>query len=100
MVTGSWLLRPKAYRFGDIVADKRRRVHDPHMAPLTRLVEEISEGWGHRAPWFGADGADTGARAVFLHENPGRRAPSGRGSGFISAGNDDDTAANFFRMHF
>ena len=37
---------------------------------------------------------------LFLHENPGRRATSERksGSGFISADNNDDTAANFFRI--
>jgi uracil-DNA glycosylase len=40
------------------------------------------------------------ARVLFLHENPGRKATSQRssGSGFISVDNDDDTAANFFRM--
>ena len=37
---------------------------------------------------------------LFLHENPGRRATSEResGSGSISADNNDETAANFFRM--
>ena len=40
----------------------------------------------------------TGARVLFLLENPGRRATSTRGSGFISADNNDDAAANFFRM--
>jgi len=98
MVTDSRLLEPKAHRFGDVVADKRRRVHEPHVAPLTRLVEEINEGRAHRAPWFDPDGGGTGARVLFLHENPGRRATSKRGSGFISADNNDKTAANFFRM--
>lgn len=100
MVTDSRLLQPKANRFGDIVADKRRRIHDPHVAPLNRLAEEINEGRGHRAPWFDPDGGGTGARVLFLHENPGRRATSEReaGSGFISADNNDDTAANFFHL--
>jgi hypothetical protein len=100
MVTDSRLLHPKAHRFRDVVADKQRRVHDSHVAPLTRLVEEINEGRGHRAPWFDPDGGGTGARVLFLHENPGRKATSEResGSGFISADNNDDTAANFFRM--
>jgi hypothetical protein len=37
---------------------------------------------------------------LFPHENPGRRATSEResGSGSISADNNDETAANFFRM--
>lgn len=100
MVTDSRLLQPKAHRYRDVVADKERRVRDPHVAPLTRLVEEINEGRAHRAPWFDPDGGGTAARVLFLHENPGRRATSerGSGSGFISADNNDDTAANFFRL--
>jgi hypothetical protein len=35
---------------------------------------------------------------LFLLENPGRRATSAHGSGFISADNADDTAANFFHI--
>jgi uracil-DNA glycosylase len=69
------------------------------VAPLNRLVEEINAGGGaHLAPWFDPDGGGTSARVLFLLENPGRRATSARGSGFISADNDDDTAANFFRL--
>jgi hypothetical protein len=100
MVTDSRLLQPKAHRYSDVVADKRRRIQEPHVAPLTRLVEEINEGRAHRAPWFDPDGAGTGARVLFLNENPGRRATSEResGSGFISADNNDDLTANFFRM--
>jgi len=93
------LLWPKANRFPDVVADKRRRVRDRHVAPLNRLVEQINAGRGeHLAPWFDPDGGGTGARVLFLLENPGRRATSARGSGFISADNNDDTAANFFRL--
>jgi hypothetical protein len=69
------------------------------VAPLNRLVEEINAGRdAHLAPWFDPDGAGTNARVLFLLENPGRRATSARGSGFICADNADDTAANFFRL--
>ena len=100
MVTDSRLLQPKAHRFRDVVDDKRRRVHEPHVVPLNRLVEEINQGRSHRAPWFDPDGGGSGARVLFLHENPGRRATSERvsGSRFVSADNTDDTAANFFRL--
>ena len=57
----------------------------------------MNTGLEHLAPWFDPDGGGIGARVLFLHENPGRRATSARGSGFISADNNDDTAANFFR---
>jgi uracil-DNA glycosylase len=90
---------PKAHRFDDVVTDKRRRIHARHAAPLNRLVEEINAGRdAHLAPWFDPDGGGINARVLFLLENPGRRATSARGSGFISADNNDDTAANFFRL--
>jgi uracil-DNA glycosylase len=98
VITDSRLRLPKAHRFPDVVADKRRRVHDPHVAPLNRLVEEMNTGRAHLAPWFDPDGGGTSAHVLFLHENPGRRATAARGSGFISADNNDDTAANFFRL--
>jgi uracil-DNA glycosylase len=97
--TDSRLLLPKAHRCPDVVADKRRRIRARHVAPLNRLVEEINAGHDvHRAPWFDPDGGGTSARVLFLLENPGRMATSAGGSGFISADNKDDTAANFFRM--
>lgn len=99
VTTDSRLLRPKAHRFPDVIADKQRRIHDRHVAPLNRLVEQINIGRDtHVAPWFDPDGGGTSARVLFLLENPGRMATAARGSGFISADNKDDTAANFFRM--
>ena len=71
---------------------------DRHVTPLNRLVEEMNTGREHLAPWFDPDGGGTSARVLFLHEHPGRRATAARGSGFISADNNDDTAANFFRL--
>jgi uracil-DNA glycosylase len=98
VITDPRLLLPKAHQFSDVVADKRRRIHDPHVGPLNRLVEEMNAGREHLAPWFDPDGGGTSARVLFLLENPGRRATAARGSGFISADNNDDTAANFFRL--
>lgn len=99
VITDPRLLLPKAHRFPDVVADKRARIHDRHVAPLNRLVEEINAGReAHLAPWFDPDRGGTSARVLFLLEKPGRRATSARGSGFISADNNDDTAATFFRL--
>jgi uracil-DNA glycosylase len=98
MVSDSRLSMPKAHQFPDVVADKLRRIHDRHVAPLNYLVEEMNAGREHQAPWFDPDGGGTSARVLFLHENPGRGATAARGSGFISADNKDDTAANFFLM--
>jgi uracil-DNA glycosylase len=99
VTTDPRLLLPKAPYFDDVVADKRRRICDRHVAPLNRLVEAINAGRDERrAPCFDPDGGGTSARVLFLLENPGRRATAARGSGFISADNDDETAANFFRL--
>jgi hypothetical protein len=99
MVTDARLLEPKANGFTDVVADKLRRVCDPHVAPLNGLADAINGGRGeHRAPWFDPDGGGTAARVLFLLENPGRRATAARGSGFISADNNDESAATFFRV--
>lgn len=93
------LLQPKAHRFADVVADKERRIHEAHVAPLNRLAGKINaERGAHLVPWFDPDGGGISARVLFLGENPGRRAAPGRGSGFISADNDDDSAASFFRL--
>jgi hypothetical protein len=65
------LLWPKAHRFPEVVADKRRRVHDRHVAPLNRLVDQMNAGRDeHLAPWFDPDGGGTGARVLFLLEKP------------------------------
>jgi uracil-DNA glycosylase len=99
VTTDPRLLQPKAHRFADVIADKQRRIRDRHVAPLNDLVEQINARRDARAaPWFDPDGAGISARVLFLLENPGRRATAARGSGFISADNKDDTAANFFRM--
>ena len=45
------LLWPKAHRFPEVVADKRQRVHDHHVAPLNRLVEQMNAGrYEHLGP--------------------------------------------------
>ena len=68
------LLEPKAHRFPDVIADKLRRLFDPHVAPLNELARKINAGLEHLAPWFDPDGGGTGARVLFLLENPGRMA--------------------------
>lgn len=49
-------------------------------------------------PWFDPSGGGAAARILILLEAPGRRASSGRGSGFISIDNNDATAANMFNL--
>jgi hypothetical protein len=65
------LLWPKAHRFPEVVADKRRRVHDRHVAPLNRLAEQINAGRDeHLAPWFDPYGGGTGAPCCSCSRTP------------------------------
>jgi uracil-DNA glycosylase len=91
-------VKPGAHRNRAVVAEKLRRLDEPHVKPLNDLAREISETTGHPTPWFDPDGGGIHARALFLLETPGRQASREAGSGFISADNADPTAENFFRI--
>ena len=81
--------------------DRRSRLAEPQIAPLTAYVESLRLRDGKEYPDF--DPADGGIRAeiLFLFEKPGPMTVSkGRakfpGSGFISRDNDDPTAVATF----
>ena len=69
----------------------------PHIAPLTRLVEEIrlEQGLGEEVPFFDPRDGGTDAQALFLLEAPG---PKARLTGFVSRDNPDPTASNFLTL--
>ena len=62
------------------------------------VEDKISRRTGNPTPWFDPDGGGIHARVLFLLEAPGTRASVQKGSGFISADNNDGTAENFFRI--
>lgn len=74
----------------------------PHVAPLTSYVEKWRRlrGGGDSIPYFDPSEAGIHARILLLLEAPGARAVDSNGlrfatgSGFVSADNDDQTAAN------
>jgi uracil-DNA glycosylase len=74
------------------------RMDEPHVRPLTTLVERMRREAGRPdVPWFDPDSAGVHARVLLLLEAPGRRAAgtaSSTGSGFVSPDNDDVTAHN------
>ena len=91
---------PRANRDPREVERKRQLLDEPHIAPLTEFVRQLSAERGAVVPWFDPTEAGTEARILLLFENPGRRADAAQGSGFISADNDDKSAENmwgFFR---
>lgn len=98
---------PRANRDPDEVAYKLGRLDEAHIAPLTQLVRRlrVARGGDELVPYFDPTEAGTQAPILVLLEAPGRRAvtqatlkASQRGSGFISADNDDQTAANMWRF--
>ncbi|MBI3693596.1 MAG: uracil-DNA glycosylase [Acidobacteria bacterium] len=74
------------------------RLDDPHIRPLTALVQTIRSetGFGNGVPYFDPADGGVGARCLFLLEAPGRKAVL---SGFVSRNNPDETAKNFLELN-
>lgn len=76
----------------------RMHLSDPHMAPLTALVDRIrrERRCGNAVPY--CDPADGGVHAecLLLLEAPGPKAVE---SGFVSRNNPDETAKNFLELN-
>lgn len=91
---------PRAHRNWSVVKSKRARLHDPHGAGLNGMVGDINRRRAddQAAPWFDPADGGIGAEVLLLLECPGPRATAHKGSRFVSADNDDQTAANIFTL--
>lgn len=98
---------PKLFADPDAVRAREARLHEPHIAELTELVERIrlARGGASSVPWFDPDSGGRDAEVLLLFEAPGARAvgpgairPTRPGSGFISPDNNDDSAAAVFEL--
>ena len=95
---------PRTLRSPEALADRRRMLADPHIAPLVRYVDALR---ARHPTWEfqDFDPLDGGIHAdmLFLLEKPGpmtSRKHKRPGSGFISRNNDDPTAEALFNfMH-
>lgn len=76
---------------------RQARLHDPHVAPLTRMVATLRKTLGpaYQIPDFDPHDGGVRAKALFLLEAPGPKAVK---SGFISRNNPDPTARNMHEM--
>src|SRR3954452_19365581 len=92
---------PRSNRDPAKVARKLSLLQARHVAPLTAFVERlrVEHGGSESVPWFDPTEAGVHARILALLEAPGPKAtgaagprPKVKGSGFISADNDDPTA--------
>jgi Uracil DNA glycosylase superfamily len=92
---------PRTNREPEEIARKLALLEAPHIAPLTGYVRSLraSRGGDESIPWFDPTDAGVDAPILVLLEPPGRRATAKQGSGFISADNDDPTAANAWRLY-
>ena len=81
------------------VERKLALLNEPHVAPLTALVEKLRAQHPEASiPYFDPTEAGTGARILILLEAPGRRSALEKGSGFVSPDNNDETAKNLWTL--
>lgn len=73
--------------------NRRARLQEAHIAPLTAFVERLRATTGHAdaVPYFDPLDGGVAAELLFLLEAPG---PKAVGSGFVSRNNPDRTALN------
>jgi uracil-DNA glycosylase len=76
---------------------KLRHVHDPHVQPLTELIERWRQE-GRRVPYADPDSGGIHSRILFLAESPGPQASAEHGSRVISPDNNDPSAERFWRL--
>ena len=89
--------RPRSLRDPEAVAERRDLWRSsPTLATLRDYVGDLSIR-GRDAPAFDPTDAATETRVLFVLEAPGPRAAAAKGSGFLSADNNDQTAANLWR---
>jgi hypothetical protein len=92
---------PRTFRQQRFVIERRRMLHEPHIAPLTAYVESLRSKHSFDWEFQDFDPMDGGVNAdiLFLLEKPGPMTSpktKRKGSGFISRNNDDPTAEALF----
>lgn len=90
--------KPKLLKDPAAKAERYGRLHLPHIAPLTKFVEDLraEKGTDYQLPYFDPWDGGIEARVLFLLEAPGAKAVF---SGFISRNNPDETAKNFYQLN-
>ena len=89
---------PKRHRDPDFLAVKQGRLREEHVAPLQALVDEIRQDRDtDSVPYVDPDSGGVGAPVLFILESPA--GPAALGSGMLSPDNDDETAANMWRLY-
>jgi uracil-DNA glycosylase len=89
---------PMSLRDLAVCRERLAAIREPHISPLTNLVESIRRDRGVVAevPYFDPTDGGINAMCLFLLEAPGAKAVA---SGFVSRNNPDQTAKNFFLLN-
>jgi uracil-DNA glycosylase len=88
----------RSHQDANVVAGKLARLQEPHIAPVTELVERIRHHVGHdQVPYVDPTFGGVRAKVLFLLETPARAAALG--SAMLSPDNDDTTAANVWQLY-
>jgi uracil-DNA glycosylase len=89
--------QPKSFRQPAVVARRKAMLELPHVAPLTRFVEELRQSLGRSdsVPYFDPVSGGVEARVLFLARDPG---PATMRSGIISINNDDPSAKTMWEL--
>ncbi len=93
--------QPRSLKSRDVREARRAMLHESHMLPLTKYVEQQRQRKSElEIPHFDPLDGGTNARVLFLFEKPGPMTSidGKRGSGFISRDNDDKTAEATFKF--
>lgn len=88
---------PRANADPQVVRGKVARLRDPHIEPISDLVEQLAAEHPSGVPYVDPDSGGVTAWVLLLLEAPARAAA--HGSRMISADNDDGTAANVWRAY-
>lgn len=89
---------PKQHRDPAFLAAKQARLREEHIAAVQALVDEIRTARGTESvPYVDPDSGGLHARVLFILESPA--SPAALGSGMLSPDNDDETAANMWRLY-
>lgn len=73
------------------LAAQRAALRDPHIAPITDLVDRLRTG-GRWAPYVAPLHGGVGARVISILRDPGPKTTDDAGSGMLCVENDDPTA--------
>ncbi len=93
-----WSDAPRSLCESAVVEERRTFLHEPHVADLTRFVDDMRkrEKKGSNIPYFDPFDGGIYARCLFLFEAAGGKAVD---SGFVSRNNCDNSARNFFLLN-